>query len=108
MDPMAGMDGRGKSRPNRDSIPGKCRNILCIKLLKKFINFRKANDNPSHSNCINIRLDHTIHLKHVMHNHIYIYIYIYIYIASFPPADIAGGKEAEAVCEQGAEENVWT
>ena len=23
----------------------KCRNILCIKLLKKFINFHKANDN---------------------------------------------------------------
>ncbi|MCC8398854.1 MAG: hypothetical protein LN569_06250 [Rickettsia endosymbiont of Labidopullus appendiculatus] len=36
----------------------KCRNILCIKLLKKFINFRKANDNPSHSNYINIQSSH--------------------------------------------------
>ncbi|WP_375330550.1 hypothetical protein [Candidatus Tisiphia endosymbiont of Nemotelus uliginosus] len=36
----------------------KCRNILCIKLLKKFINFRKANDNSSHFNHINNRSSH--------------------------------------------------
>ena len=34
----------------------KCRNILCIKLLKKFINFRKANDNSYHFNHTNIQL----------------------------------------------------
>ncbi|MCC8483555.1 MAG: hypothetical protein LN561_03245, partial [Rickettsia endosymbiont of Labidopullus appendiculatus] len=36
----------------------KCRNILCIKLLKKFISFRKANDNSSHSNYTNIQSSH--------------------------------------------------
>ncbi|UCM85926.1 MAG: hypothetical protein LF885_01295 [Rickettsia endosymbiont of Culicoides impunctatus] len=36
----------------------KCRNILCIKLLKKFISFRKANDNSYHSNCTNIQSSH--------------------------------------------------
>jgi DnaA N-terminal domain len=36
----------------------KCRNILCIKLLKKFISFRKANDNSYHSDCINIQSSH--------------------------------------------------
>ncbi|MCC8372018.1 MAG: hypothetical protein LN568_04700 [Rickettsia endosymbiont of Pseudomimeciton antennatum] len=36
----------------------KCRNILCIKLIKKFISFRKANDNSSHSNYTNIQSSH--------------------------------------------------
>ncbi|WP_341751156.1 palindromic element RPE1 domain-containing protein [Candidatus Tisiphia endosymbiont of Piscicola geometra] len=33
----------------------KCRNILCIKLLKKFTNFRKANNNSYHFNHTNIQ-----------------------------------------------------
>ncbi|WP_342260361.1 DnaA N-terminal domain-containing protein [Candidatus Tisiphia endosymbiont of Metellina segmentata] len=36
----------------------KCRNILCIKLLKKFINFRKANDNSYHFNHTNSQSSH--------------------------------------------------
>ncbi|WP_425362668.1 hypothetical protein [Candidatus Tisiphia endosymbiont of Hybos culiciformis] len=33
----------------------KCRNILCIKLLKKFTSFRKANNNSYHFNHTNIQ-----------------------------------------------------
>ncbi|WP_375331440.1 hypothetical protein [Candidatus Tisiphia endosymbiont of Oplodontha viridula] len=36
----------------------KCRNILSIKLLKKFINFRKANDTSYHVNRTNIQSSH--------------------------------------------------
>ncbi|WP_341754451.1 hypothetical protein [Candidatus Tisiphia endosymbiont of Dioctria rufipes] len=36
----------------------KCRNILSIKLLKKFINFRKANDSSYYSNYTNIQSSH--------------------------------------------------
>ncbi|WP_250311360.1 hypothetical protein [Rickettsia endosymbiont of Oedothorax gibbosus] len=36
----------------------KCRNILCIRILKKFISFRKANDNSYYSDCINIQYSH--------------------------------------------------
>ncbi len=36
----------------------KCRNILCIKLLKKFTSFRKANNNSYHFNHTNIQFSH--------------------------------------------------
>lgn len=36
----------------------KCRNILSIKLLKKFISFRKANNSSYNSNYINIQFSH--------------------------------------------------
>ncbi|WP_425363400.1 DnaA N-terminal domain-containing protein [Candidatus Tisiphia endosymbiont of Hybos culiciformis] len=36
----------------------KCRNTLCIKLLKKFINFRKANNSSYHFNYTNSQFSH--------------------------------------------------